>query len=106
MIKMADEYTPKSSGESYLKRAVNKHNAIKRRFEEDGKVFSANIVSIPLEQANEIVKKHKVRMPAIYSLESILDELQNQVNGGYETYNPSSLRTLVSRAIFHLNKIK
>jgi hypothetical protein len=103
---MAEDYIPKASGESYLKRAVNKHNAIKRKFEDQGKPFSANIVSIPLEQAEEIVIKYKARVPSVASLEKILEELQIQVNGGYESYSPSSLRTLVSRAIFHLNKIK
>ena len=103
---MAEEYIQKSSGESCLRRLVSKHNATKRRFEEQGKKFSSEVVSIPVEQATEIVEKHKVRVPAVSSLESILEELQNQVNGGYETYSPSTLRTLVSRARFYLNKIK
>ena len=103
---MAEEHTQKSSGESCLRRVVSKHNATKRKFEDQGKKFSADIVSIPLEQANEIVEKHRVRVPAVSSLDSILEELQNQVNGGYETYSPSTLRSLVSRARFYLNKIK
>lgn len=103
---MAEQYYQKSSGESCLRRVVNKHNATKRKFEEQGKKFSADIVSIPLEQANEIIDKHKIRIPAISSLDNILEELQNQVNGGYETYSPSTIRSLVSRARLYLNKIK
>lgn len=103
---MSKEYIPKSSGESFLNRAVNKHNAIKRKFENQGKKFSANLVSIPLEQADEIAKKHKVRAVAIPTINAILEELQEQVNAGFETYSPSTLRTLVSRARFHFNKIK
>ena len=103
---MSKDYIPKSSGESFLNRAVNKHNATKRRFEDQGKKFSADIVSIPLEQADEIIKKYKTRAVAVPTLNAILEELQEQVNAGFETYSPSTLRTLVSRARFHLNKIK
>jgi hypothetical protein len=103
---MSKNYTPKSSGETYLKRAVNRHNAMKSKFEDQGKKFSADIVSIPLEQADEIVKKHETRAVAIPTLNAILEELQEQVNAGFETYSPSTLRTLVSRARFHFNKIK
>lgn len=103
---MAKDYIPKSSGESFLGRAVGKYNSTKRKFEENGKVFSSNTINIPIEQAEEIVNKSKIRNPAIYSLVNIMDELQRQVNDGYETYSPTSLRQLVNRAIFHLNKIK
>lgn len=103
---MAKDYIPKSSGESFLNRAVNKHNATKRKFEDQGKKFSADIVSIPLEQADEIIKKYKTRAVAVPTINAILEELQEQVNAGFETYSPSTLRTLVSRAIFHFNKIK
>lgn len=103
---MAKDYIPKSSGESFLKRAVSLHYSRKRKVEERGKVFSAEMVSIPIEQAEEIVNKHKIRMPSVYTLAEILEELEIQVNAGYESYSPTSLRTLVSRAIFHLNKIK
>lgn len=103
---MSKDYIPKSSGESFLNRAVNKHNATKRKFEDQGKKFSADIVSIPLEQADEIIKKYKVRAVAIPTVDSILEELQEQVNAGFETYSPSTLRMLVSRARLHFNKIK
>ncbi len=103
---MAKDYIYKSGGESCLQRIVSKHKATKRKFAEQGKDFSSNLISIPVEQASEIVEKHKVRVPAVSSLDSILEELQNQVNGGYETYSPSTLRSLVSRARYYLNKIK
>jgi hypothetical protein len=103
---MSKDYIPKSSGESFLNRVVNKHNATKRKFEDQGKKFSADIVSIPLEQADEIIKKYKVRAVAIPTIDSILEELQEQVNAGFETYSPSTLRMLVSRARLHFNKIK
>ena len=102
---MAEERVQKSSGESCLRRLVSKHNATKRKFEEQGKKFSSGMISIPIEQATELAEKSKVRVPVVSSLENILEELQNQVNGGYETYSPSTLRTLVSRARFYLNKI-
>lgn len=103
---MAKDYIYKSSGESCLQRIVSKHRATKRRFKEEGKVFTSELVSLPIEQATEIVERHRIRVPAVSSLDNILDELQNQVNGGYETYSPSTLRSLVSRARFYLNKIK
>lgn len=103
---MSEEYVPKSSGESYVKRVLGKHRTIKRRSEERGIKFTGNTINIPVAQAEEIVEKHDIRGPAVSSLRAIVEELQTQLNRGYETYSPTALRSLAARARFFVDKIR
>ena len=100
------DYPLKSTGETYLRMQISRFKSFKTKMKNLDKDLNHSILSIPLEQAEEIVNKHKENTNAIRSAKAILEELEIMLADGYENYSPTKLRLLCKRALLNVNKIK
>lgn len=100
------DYIPKSTGETYLRMQIARFKSFKTKSKNSNMELKHSTLSIPLEQAEEIVNKHKANTDAVRSAKAILEELEIMLAEGYETYSPTKLRLLCKRALLNVNKIK
>ena len=71
-----------------------------------GKPFKHSLLSIPIEQAEDIVNKYKSNTEATRTIVALLEELEVMLDAGYESYSPTKLRSVCKRALLNAKKIK
>lgn len=100
------DYTPKSVGETYLRHQISRQKSFATKMANSGKRVKHSLLSIPLEQAEYIVNKHKSNTASIQTTIALLEELEALLDVGYEEYSPTKLRSVCKRALLSVRKIK
>jgi hypothetical protein len=100
------DYIPKSLGETYLRHQISRQKSFAKKMANSGKNVKHSLLSIPIEQAEYIVNKHKSNTDSIQTTISLLEELEALLDVGYEEYSPTRLRSVCKRALLSAKKIK
>lgn len=100
------DYEPKSFGETYLRYQIARHKAYKTKMANSKNPIKHSMLSVPMEQAVHIVDKHKENMDAAKSAVALLEELETLLDGGYESYSPTKLRSICKRALLKTKQIR
>lgn len=100
------DYVPKSLGETYLRHQIARQKSYKTKMANSKHPVKHSMLSIPVEQAEYIVEKHKLNMQATSSAVALLEELEVLLDMGYESYSPSKLRLVCKRALSQVRKIQ
>jgi hypothetical protein len=105
-LKMPHNYTPKTDGETLLRYQVARVRARVSKLEKEGKEYNSPIVSIPYDQAVELVDRAKARKGKLETASNIAGELSFQLDDEYVNYNVSTLRNLANKLLVALSQVK
>ena len=103
---MPNNYSPKTDGETLIRHQIARVKTRIRKMEANGLEYKEPLVTIPLAQAEDIIKRFNKRKDNIETLRNIAGELSFQLDGEYVQYNVSALRKLVDKLIAIASEIK
>lgn len=103
---MPYNYTPKTDGETLLRHQIARVKARIVKLEKEGKEYKNPIVSIPYDQAIDLVKRHKARKEVVETLNNLAGELSFQLDEEYVSYNVTDLRSLANKILIKISEIK
>jgi hypothetical protein len=103
---MPNNYSPKTDGETLIRHQIARVKTRIRKMEANGLEYKEPLVTIPLAQAEDIIKRFNKRKDNIETLRNIAGELSFQLDGEYVQYNVSALRKLADKLIAIASEIK
>ena len=96
---MPNNYSPKTDGETLIRHQIARVKTRIRKMEANGLEYKEPLITIPLAQAEDIIKKFNKRKDNMETLRNIAGELSFQLDGEYVQYNVSALRKLSDKLI-------
>jgi hypothetical protein len=103
---MPNNYSPKTDGETLIRHQIARVKTRIRKMEANGLEYKEPLITIPLAQAEDIIKRFNKRKDNIETLRNIAGELSFQLDGEYVQYNVSALRKLADKLIAIASEIK
>lgn len=103
---MPNNYSPKTDGETLIRHQIARVKTRIRKMEANGLEYKEPLITIPLAQAEDIIKKFNKRKDNMETLRNIAGELSFQLDGEYVQYNVSALRKLSDKLIAIASEIK
>ena len=103
---MPNNYKPKTDGETLIKHQIARVKTRIRKMEANGIEYKEPLITIPLVQAEDIVKRFNERKDKMETLRNIAGELSFQLDEEFVTYNVTALRKLANKLIAVASEIK
>jgi hypothetical protein len=103
---MPNNYSPKTDGETLIRHQIARVKTRIRKMEANGLEYKEPLITIPLAQAEDIIKRFNKRKDNMETLRNIAGELSFQLDGEYVQYNVSALRKLSDKLIAIASEIK
>lgn len=103
---MPNNYVPKTDGETLIRHQIARVKSRIRKMEANGLEYKEPLITIPLIQAEDIIKRFNERKNKMETLKNVAGELSFQLDGEYVEYNVSALRKLANKLIAIASEIK
>jgi hypothetical protein len=103
---MPRDYIPKTDGETLIRHQIARVKNRIRKMEANGVEYKEPLITIPLVQAEDIIKRFNERKDKMETLRNLAGELSFQLDAEYITYNVTSLRKLSDKLLVVASEIK